>query len=199
MPGNQYWDPQPAASSRPRDTFLRLREGELALTIDSGVFSREHVDPGTLVLLRAAPPPPPTGNILDLGTGYGPVAIALALRAPGATIWGVDVNQRALNLLRQNARVCGATNIIAAAPEDVPDELRFAALYANPPVKIGKNALHELLLRWLERLLPTAHAYLEVKKNLGADALGEWLTEQGYPTVRLCSKRGYRVLDVART
>jgi len=109
-------------------------------------------------------------------------------------VWGIDVNRRALELLRRNAGACGAANIVAATPDEVPDEVGFAAIYSNPPVKIGKGAMRELLRRWLARLSPAARAYLVVKKNLGADALADWMTAQGYPTLRLCSKRGYRVL-----
>jgi len=184
----------PASSSRPRQITLRLPDRVLGLTSDSGIFSKDEIDPGTSVLLRVAPPPPLTGDILDLGCGYGPIAVTIALRSPGAVVWAVDVNQRALDLLRKNAQDCGASNCVAATPEEVPEAVRFAAIYSNPPVKIGQEAMRNLLLRWLARLLPSAHAYLVVKKNLGADTLADWLTGQGYPTDRLRSKRGYRVL-----
>jgi 16S rRNA (guanine1207-N2)-methyltransferase len=195
MPGKRYWDPVPSSPSQPRGIFLRLPDQRLGLTTDRGVFSRARIDPGTRILLREAPAPPAVGEILDLGAGYGPIAITLALRFPRARVWGVDVNQRALDLLRKNAQECGATNVVAAFPEEVPNQRRFAAIYSNPPIKIGKEALRDLLLRWLGRLLPGAHAYLVVKKNLGSDTLAEWLTERGYPTARLGSKQGYRVLD----
>ena len=134
--------------------------------------------------------------MLDLGCGYGPIAVTLALRAPAATIWGVDVNRRALDLLGQNARHYSLENVRAVTSEEVPKDLRFDAIYSNPPVRIGKEAMRRLLLSWLDRLTPGGHAYLVVKRNLGADSLGEWLTLESYPTTRLRSKQGYRVLDV---
>jgi 16S rRNA G1207 methylase RsmC len=63
-------------------------------------------------------------------------------------------------------------------------------------VRVGKAALHELLVRWLGRLGEGGRAYLVVQRNLGADSLGKWLTEQGYQVQRLKSKKGYRILEI---
>jgi 16S rRNA G1207 methylase RsmC len=148
------------------------------------------------VLLNEAPAPPPEGDILDLGTGYGPIAIALARQAPQARVWAVDVNERAIELTKTNAIAAAVSNVTACSPDEVPDELRFAAIYSNPPVRVGKAALHELLLRWLSRLAEGGRAYLVVQRNLGADSLAAWLTSQGYGVQRLKSKKGYRILLV---
>jgi 16S rRNA (guanine1207-N2)-methyltransferase len=167
------------------------------LRTDRGVFSGDRVDPGTLALLRKAPPPPDAGHLLDLGCGYGPIAVTLAIQAPEATVWAVDVNQRALALVEENAAALQLPNIRAARPQDVPNEVRFAGVWSNPPIRIGKAALHELLLSWLARLAPGGRAWLVVQKHLGGDSLAAWLTGQGYPTTRLASKSAYRVLEVA--
>ena len=192
-----YFDAAPAVESKPRKVHLHVRELALELQADRGVFGSRGVDLGTLVLLREAPPPPPQGDILDLGSGYGPIAIVLARQAPGARIWAVDVNQRALELTRTNAAGADVPNVTAAAPDEVPADLRFDAIYSNPPVRIGKAALHELLLTWLRRLRPGGRAYLVVQRNLGADSLATWLKEEGYAVQRLKSKKGYRILEVA--
>jgi 16S rRNA (guanine1207-N2)-methyltransferase len=176
---------------------LTLPDVDLSLTTDTGVFSTDRVDPGTRYLLLEAPAPPASGNVLDLGCGYGPIALTLAARAVGATVWAVDVNERALDLVRDNASAAGLTNVVAAAPEDVPVDVRFGAVYSNPPVRIGKAALHELLTTWLGRLEPGGHAYLVVNKNLGSDSLARWLTAEGFAVTRLGSRMGYRLLDVS--
>ena len=196
QPGH-YSDPAPTSASRPRAVHLKLPDVELDLVADAGVFSNRRIDAGTDVLLRAAPPPPADGDLLDLGAGYGAVALVLARRSPDATVWAVDVNRRALDLVRTNAEALSLSNVRVAAPDDVPDDVRFRAIYSNPPVKIGKDALHELLLRWLVRLEPAGRAYLVVKRSLGSDSLVEWLESEGYETSRLRSKRGYRILEVA--
>jgi len=176
--------------------FLHLGELALELQADRGVFGSRGVDLGTLSLLREAPGPPPTGDILDLGSGYGPIAIALARQAPGARIWAVDVNERALELTRTNAEAAETANVTASLQGDVPAGVRFAAIYSNPPVRVGKGPLHDLLLRWLPRLESGASAYLVVQRNLGSDSLAAWLATQGYEVRRLKSKKGYRILEV---
>jgi 16S rRNA (guanine1207-N2)-methyltransferase len=191
-----YFDLEPQAVSRPHPVTLRLPDLEVPLTTDTGVFGRGGVDPGTLFLLRRGPSPPPAGDILDLGTGYGPIAVALGLRAPKARVWGVDVNRRALELAAANARAAGATNVVTAAPAAVPADVRFEAIYSNPPVRIGLALLHPLLTGWLDRLAPDAVAHLVVHRHLGSDSLARWLTAEGFACVRLASHDGYRILRV---
>jgi 16S rRNA (guanine1207-N2)-methyltransferase len=198
IPKNHYFNPRPEVASRPHTVRLHLAEGSnLDFQADRGVFGSKRVDLGTEVLLKEAPAPPAGGEVLDLGAGYGPIAITLARLAPGARFWAVDVNERAVELTRINAAGAGVANVMAALPEEVPAGLRFAAIYSNPPVRVGKRALHELLEHWLGRLEAGGRAYLVVQRNLGADSLAGWLSESGYPVQRLKSKKGYRILEVA--
>lgn len=190
-----YFDPHPAVASSPRSVVLALPDLSLKLTTDRGVFSRDGVDPGTKLLLLSAPPPPPSGDLLDLGCGYGPIAVTLARRAPGATVWAVDVNARALSLTAANAASAGATNVRAVSPDDVPSDVRFSAIWSNPPVRVGKAVLHDVLERWLARLTPDGSAVLVVHKHLGADSLARWLAER-WSVERLASRMGYRLLSV---
>jgi 16S rRNA G1207 methylase RsmC len=192
-----YFDPAPEAASKPRTLHLHVGDLAIELQADRGVFGSKAIDLGTLTLLREAPPPPARGDLLDLGSGYGPIAIALARRAPAAKVWAVDVNARALELTRANAIAAGTPNVAAGLPEEVPEDVRFDAIYSNPPVRVGKAPLHDLLLRWLPRLRPGARAYVVVQRNLGADSLAAWLATQGFQVRRLKSKKGYRVLEVA--
>jgi 16S rRNA (guanine1207-N2)-methyltransferase len=198
MGDGQYFDADPAVASRPGTVELSLPDGHVALAVDRGVFALGRVDPGTVSLLRAAPPPPPAGALLDLGCGYGPIAVTLARRAPGATVWAVDVNERALGLTRINAAALGLTAVITARPDDVPDDVEFAAIWSNPPIRIGKEALHALLLRWLPRLRPGGEAWLVVHRHLGGDSLAAWLGTEGWSVRRHASKKGYRILQVRR-
>src|SRR5438105_1818562 len=196
IPKSQYFEAQPAVPSHPRTVRLRMAGLDLELHADRGVFGSKGVDLGTMVLLREAPPPPQQGELLDLGCGYGPIAIVLARRAPEAHVWAVDVNERALELTRSNAVAADTPRVSASKPDEVPDDVRFDAIYSNPPVRVGKRALHELLIGWLPRLKPGGAAYLVVQRNLGADSLAKWLGEQGFLVVGLKSKKGYRVLEV---
>jgi 16S rRNA (guanine1207-N2)-methyltransferase len=193
-----YFDEEPAAASRPGSVDLVLPDLRVTLGTDAGVFAGSGVDPGTKYLLLDGPRPAASaGHLLDLGCGYGPIALALARRAPHAVVWAVDVNERARALCAANAAAAGLENVRVAAPDEVPDDVRLDGLWSNPPIRIGKAALHALLAGWLVRLAPDAHAALVVQKHLGSDSLARWLEEQGWAVERLGSRRGYRILDVS--
>ncbi|MCQ0011492.1 class I SAM-dependent methyltransferase [Actinomadura madurae] len=195
--GEHYFAERPDAASHRRTVDLVLPDMHLRLTTDSGMFSPERVDPGTRVLLETVPDPPATGDLLDLGCGYGPIALTMAKRSPQARVLGVDVNQRALNAAESNARTAGLDNVRFSLADGADPALRFAAIWSNPPIRIGKAALHDLLLAWLPRLTPGGLAHLVVQKHLGSDSLQRWLGGQGYPTERIASRSAYRVLRVA--
>jgi 16S rRNA (guanine1207-N2)-methyltransferase len=196
---DHYFSATPAGPDERRTLQVRLAGRDVEVSTATGVFSGGHVDLGTRVLLREVPDPPPEGDLLDLGCGWGPLALAMALFSPDATVWAVDVNERALLLTRENAASLGITNIRTALPDEVPDDVRFAAVWSNPPIRIGKPALHALLERWLTRLAPGAEAHLVVQRNLGADSLISWLDQHldGLDVRKAGSAKGFRVIRVS--
>ena len=189
-----YFTARPDAPHRPGRVHVVLPDVHLELQTDSGMFSPDRLDAGTRLLLETAPPPPAAGHLLDLGCGYGPLALVLAARSPGATVWAVDVNERALELCAANARRAGLPNVRCVGPGAPALPARFGLIWSNPPIRIGKAALHELLAGWLARLAPGGTACLVVQRNLGADSLQRWLAEAGWPARRLAARGGYRVL-----
>ena len=125
----------------------------------------------------------------------------MALEAPDATVWAVDVNDRALELVRRNAAAVGVTNINAVRPEDVPAGLTFSTIWSNPPIRIGKAELHALLQTWMPRLAADSEAWLVVQKNLGADSLHRWMNEE-FPDLDIAREAvgmGYRVLKATHS
>ncbi|MEV0586976.1 methyltransferase [Nonomuraea sp. NPDC050310] len=196
--GAHYFEERPAAASRPGSVDLVLPDLHLRLETDRGVFSPERIDLGTRILLESVPRPPQEGDLLDLGCGYGPIALTMASRAPEATVWAVDVNRRSLELTERNARAARLYKVRSTHVDDVPDEVRFRAIWSNPAIRIGKAALHEMLTRWLSRLTDDGAAYLVVQKHLGSDSLQRWLAEQGWQASRHTSRAAYRILKVIR-
>jgi 16S rRNA (guanine1207-N2)-methyltransferase len=195
VPGSHYFDEEPTTESAPREVQLLLPDAQFALRTDRGVFGYDRIDAGTKLLLLKAPPPSPAGDLLDVGCGTGAIALTMARRSPDATVWAVDVNERARDLCRGNAERNGLSNVRVCAPDDVPDHVRFATIWSNPAIRIGKPALHAMLSRWLGRLTPDGTAVLVVHKHLGSDSLQAWLTSRGFPTTRLASSAGYRILQ----
>ncbi len=196
---DHYFTADPAVAFRRSPVEATVWGHPLALTSGSGVFAQGRLDIGTAVLFRETRPPRP-GRILDLGCGYGVIGLAIAAAVPGAEVTGVDVNERALLLATENAAALGlADRFTAVLPDDVPAEAAYDEIWSNPPIRIGKPALHALLLAWLPRLVPGGRAVMVVGKNLGADSLQRWLGDQGYPTERLASAKGFRVLETRPT
>ena len=204
-PGDHYFTPDPGAPSAEREVSLALPDLTLRLRTDRGTFSADRVDAGTKLLLTdGARPDPGARHLVDLGCGWGAIAVTLARRAPEATVWAVDVNERAVALCRANAEAAGAANVRAlVVPDDdplagVPDDVAVDGIWSNPPIRIGKPALHRLLATALGRLAPHGSAHLVVQKHLGADSLQRWLQDQGWSCERRASRAGYRLLDVTR-
>ena len=198
-----YFTASPAVEAEERAHRFMIRGVEHAVVTASGVFSADRLDKGTQVLLDHVHDPPPTGSFLDLGCGWGPITLALADAAPGATVLAVDVNERSLALTARNAEVAGLDNVRTCPAQELLTELRETSrpvdlIWSNPPVRIGKDALHELLLSWLQLLSADGEAWLVVLKNLGADSLATWLTGQGWDVSRQASSKGFRVLRVRR-
>ena len=201
-PGDHYFTPDPGTASAEREVELTLPDLTVRLRADRGTFSADRVDAGTKLLLAdGARPAPDARHLLDLGCGWGPIAVALARRAPEATVWAVDVTERAVALCRANAEAAGATNLRAlVVPDDdplagIPDDVALDGVWSNPPIRIGKAALHHLLAAALDRLAPSGSAHLVVQKHLGADSLQRWLQAQGWACDRRASRAGYRLLD----
>ncbi len=199
--GDHYFTAEPSTPAQPREVQFTVAGRDYALASSAGVFSAARLDPGTAVLLRKAelPEPATTGALLDLGCGFGPITGVLATVAPAATVWAVDVNERARELTAANAARLGVGDQVrVAAPDEVPADLEFAQLWSNPPIRVGKDELHQLLRRWLPRLAPDGVAWLVVARHLGGDSLQRWLVEQGWQVERHASQKGFRVLRVTR-
>lgn len=201
MGEDHYFSASPASRESLRRIRVRLGGDEVEVTTAGGVFSPDHVDAGTGVLLANTPPAPPGGHLLDLGCGWGPITLSLAMQSPRATVWAVDVNERALDLVRRNAEGLGLVNVNAVLPDDVPAATTFRTIRSNPPIRVGKNELHGLLERWIPRLDERSDAWLVVQRNLGSDSLQRWLQSSftpGYSVHRAATGRGFRVLKVRR-
>mgnify|MGYP001027789705 CR=1 FL=1 len=211
----QYFAAEPQSKDVRRKLHVTLRGNEADVEVSNGVFSGNRVDLGTSVLLRQAPEPPEEGTFLDLGCGWGPIALTLGFESPKADIWALDVNERALELTRRNAELNGMGNIHAVTAEQVPAVLTFDLIWSNPPIRVGKEALHELLMLkdntvFLHqgvdelreaRLNAGGAAYLVVQRNLGSDSLIPWLATQlgdGFEVGKYASSKGFRVIEVVK-
>jgi 16S rRNA (guanine1207-N2)-methyltransferase len=201
MSEDHYFSQEPSSPLKPKTIQIPVAGEIVDVTTASGTFSPAQLDFGTEVLIEQMDLAPVSGNLLDLGCGWGPIALNLAKLRPNTKVWAVDVNTRSVELTQANAKNLGISNINAVLPDQVPAELRFSGIWSNPPIRIGKKELHELLLMWLPRLEAGGEAYLVVQKNLGSDSLQKWLTEElatGFEVSRYTSIKTYRVLKIKK-
>jgi 16S rRNA G1207 methylase RsmC len=201
MSEDHYFSQEPSSPLKPKTIQIPVAGELVDVTTASGTFSPTQLDFGTEVLIEQMDLVPDSGNLLDLGCGWGPIALNLGKLRPNATVWAVDVNTRSVELTQANAKNLGISNITALLPDQVPEDLRFSGIWSNPPIRIGKKELHELLLLWIPRLEAGGEAYLVVQKNLGSDSLQKWLTEElasGFEVSRYTSIKTYRVLKIKK-
>ena len=201
MSDNHYFASSPEGPLVTREISVNLNGLKTKVLTAGGIFSPEHIDQGTQVLLTHLESANPTGNFLDVGCGWGPIALALALHSPKAKIFAIDVNERSLELTRMNAERLGITNIVVCKPEEVPQDIEFDEIWSNPPIRVGKTVLHEILNTWLNKLAAGGTARLVVQKNLGSDSLHKWLIQEFSPafeSTRIDTSKTFRVLKVTR-
>ena len=201
MSEDHYFSQEPSSPLKPKTIQIPVAGEMVDVTTASGTFSPAELDFGTEVLIEQMDLAPVSGNLLDLGCGWGPIALNLGKLRPNTKVWAVDVNTRSVELTQANAKNLGISNINAVVPDQVPADLRFSGIWSNPPIRIGKKELHELLLMWLPRLETGGEAYLVVQKNLGSDSLQKWLTEElttGFEVSRYTSIKTYRVLKIKK-
>jgi len=199
MPQEHYFSNEPMGEFRAKTIEVALAGNQVSVQTAGGIFSPDHIDTGTAVLLELIDQAPKLGDVLDIGCGWGPIALSNALSHPHTTVWAVDVNVRSLELTRRNAETLGVKNIKICRPEEVPHNIEFAGIWSNPPIRVGKDALHEILQSWLPRLAPGADSYLVVQKNLGADSLLRWLQDvlpKKFSSVRVDTSKQFRVIRV---
>jgi 16S rRNA (guanine1207-N2)-methyltransferase len=196
-----YFSAEPSTPAQRSEIKFAVGGRDYRLAVASGVFSAGRLDAGTAVLLRKGdrPAAATTGVLLDLGCGYGPIAVVLATEAPQALVYAIDVNTRARELTTENAASLGvAERVRVAEPDEVPAEVTFDQIWSNPPTHVGKTELHAVLDRWLPRLAPEGVAWLVINRHLGGDSLHAWLVERDWAVERMASQKGYRVLRVTR-
>jgi 16S rRNA G1207 methylase RsmC len=201
MESAHYFSAQPAGPFTRKPLTVDLAGGQRRLQTSSGIFSPDGIDKGTAVLLAEVPDPAQQGNLLDIGCGWGPIALTMALKSPSAQVYAVDVNERCIALTNENAASLGLGNVKASLPEDVPADVEFDTIWSNPPIRIGKEELHRLLLTWLPRLAPDGNAWLVVQKNLGSDSLQRWLADEldaSFTVSRESTSKSFRILRIRK-
>lgn len=199
---NQYFDKDPNVESKPVSFTKSICGYEFEFKTDRGVFSKGALDKATEVLLKEfdenylrVPK-----NIVDVGCGYGPIITFVAKKFQDATVLAVDINERARTLCAHNyGHNIGDGRLKVVSPSGVDTAQKYDLIISNPPIRIGKKALYELLKFWSEALGDDGEMWLVMAKHLGADSCAKFLeTQCNLKVTRVASKKGFRILKCTR-
>ena len=172
---DHYYTRNPASESRPVGCEYEYRGIRLSFQTDAGVFSKGEVDTGTDLLLKALPEEM-GGEILDLGCGWGVIGISVARKWPEAKVTMADINQRALALSRENAKINRAEVVCAESDGMAAFEGRqFDAVITNPPIRAGKQVIYKMFADAAKCLKPGGTLYLVIRKQQGAESCMKYL------------------------
>ena len=198
MVEEHYFSSDPAAPKKTVSVLIQVGGKEIEIEAASGTFSSSRLDAGTAVLLKHDEHFPKDGNVLDIGCGWGPIGLSIASVSKSSKVFGIDINQRSIEQSNLNSSNLGLTNYSAMHSRELPSDLRFSAIWSNPPIRVGKKVLHELMETYIPRLEPGGRAMLVVQKNLGADSFQRWLSSR-FPeaeVTRVSTDKGYRVISL---
>ncbi|BCB01978.1 class I SAM-dependent methyltransferase [Bacillus sp. KH172YL63] len=193
---NHYYSHNPDVESNPQTIDFELRGNAFRFTTDQGVFSKKEVDFGSRVLIEAFQWPEAEGAILDIGCGYGPIGLSLAKEAEERTVHMIDVNERALSLARENAKMNHVQNVSIYQSDRYANvvEKEFAAILTNPPIRAGKETVHSILEQSYDHLKGYGELWVVIQKKQGAPSAMEKM-EKLFSNVEIVTrKKGYYIL-----
>lgn len=196
---DHYYTKNPSVKSDEATWTFPLRGREFRFTSDAGVFSKTTVDFGSRLLIDSFEYPEAVeGPILDVGCGYGPIGLALASAYPTVTVEMVDVNERALQLARRNAEANQIANVNiyeSSVYTNVSGPARFAAVVTNPPIRAGKQTVHDILSGSYEYLLPGGTLTAVIQKKQGAPSAQKKMTEVFGNAEVIARDKGYWIIQ----
>ncbi|QOR66759.1 class I SAM-dependent methyltransferase [Cytobacillus suaedae] len=196
-----YYTNKPSTASNPQNINFTLRGNVLQFKSDRGVFSKNEVDFGSRLLIETFQFPTIEGDLLDVGCGYGPIGLALAKDCSERNIEMIDVNERAIDLAKQNAANNEISNVEIYKSDvfnAVNLEKKFAAILSNPPIRAGKKVVHQILEDSYQFLLPKGELWIVIQKKQGAPSAIEKL-ESIFVEVEIVERdKGYFIIRAIR-
>ena len=195
---DQYFAREPESESRPVECAFEYRGVKLRFTTDAGVFSRGELDAGTRLLLDALPEEM-SGEILDLGCGWGPIGISVKARWPETRVTLADVNLRALARSRENAERNGVqAEALESDGFSALEGRTFDAVITNPPIRAGKQVIYRMFADALVHLKPGGSLYLVIRKQQGAESCVKYLKTLYASVEKLDRSGGFWVLKAGK-
>ncbi|MBM4764950.1 class I SAM-dependent methyltransferase [Bacillus sp. B15-48] len=193
---NHYFSKNPESASSPVFWHFELKGNSFKFKTDSGVFSKKEVDFGSRLLIETFQLENDKGPILDVGCGYGPIGLSIAKSFPDAIVHMVDVNERALTLARENAKLNQINNVRIYESDCLlaVEETQFQAILTNPPIRAGKKVVHNIFEQSVLHLTDTGELWIVIQKKQGASSAIKKLEDLFAQVDVIEKKKGYFII-----
>lgn len=197
---DHYYSRTQNVESDPQFWDYTLKNTRFRFKTDNGVFSKNEVDFGSGLLIETFEMPDTDGDILDVGCGYGPIGLTVAKNWPERQIYMVDVNLRAVGLAKDNSELNGITNIKVYESDRLKavKGMKFAAILTNPPIRAGKNIVHDIYEQSFDCLLPGGELWVVIQKKQGAPSTMDKLSLLFDEVETVIKKKGYYIIRAVR-
>ncbi|KRM58414.1 hypothetical protein C5L31_000235 [Secundilactobacillus malefermentans] len=194
---DHYYSHNPDVAHEEKHFEFTLLGNVLKFVTDNGVFSKRTIDFGSRVLIdNATLADLPKGDILDLGTGYGPIGLSVAKKYTNRQIDMADVNERALHLAEMNASENNIKNVTIFTSDSYSQVTKkYAAILTNPPVRAGKQVVDDMLSGAYDHLVVGGHLNVVLQKKQGAPSAKKLMTEVFGNCEVIKKDKGYYILD----
>lgn len=196
----QYFDNNPSLASKIRSVYLEINGERLEFLTDNGVFSKSHIDDGSLAFLKVILPLQLSGKILDLGAGYGTIGLTIAYFCPRAYVDLAEINERALSLSKKNACALHVSQRVAFLQSDIYSNIEgtYDSIVVNPPIRAGKKVTYSMYEGALQHLNDGGSLYIVIRKNQGAISASNYIKELFLNVTLLKKDKGYYIYKATK-
>jgi 16S rRNA (guanine1207-N2)-methyltransferase len=195
-----YYSRIQKVESDPKYWDYTLRNASFRFKTDNGVFSKKEVDFGSRLLIESFEMPSLEGPVLDVGCGYGPIGLAIAKGNLERTIHMIDVNERAIDLAKENAELNRIQNVAIYESDRLlnVEEKKFVAILTNPPIRAGKKTVHDIFEQSYDHLVSQGELWVVIQKKQGAPSAIEKLNEMFSAVETIDKSKGYFIIKAKK-
>ena len=195
-----YFDSDPTVESKEKEIHFTLFDKEYRYYTDNGVFSKNRIDEGSYIFLKILLPLQLDGNILDLGCGYGPIGLTLALNSSKARVTLADINSRALALASKSSVMWNLSSRVTIVQSDIYENIKgpFDSIVVNPPIRAGKAVINEMFSGAKQHLIDGGSLYVVIRRKQGAESALKYI-ETVFENVSVLHKeKGYWIIKATK-
>lgn len=197
---DHYYTNRPTVAHDEKEFTFELRGHSFRFKSDAGVFSKERIDYGSVLLIEEMEISE-TDQVLDMGCGYGPIGITAAFLASKGKVLMVDVNERAVALAKHNVAVNQISNAEVAVSDlfqQIEPTRKFNVILTNPPIRAGKNTVHQIFEEAYSFLHPNGSLWVVIQKKQGAPSAMRKLEELYDEVKKVTQDKGYWIIKATK-